>query len=97
LMALLGERAGGTLPEAVQAILERWWESYGAIRLYDEVTLVELGDDLLLRELLAASSLRDSVLHTFSPRLVAIDSARVDELVEELTRLGYTPRVVEEA
>ncbi len=97
LMALLGERAGGTLPEAVQAILERWWESYGAIRLYDEVTLVELGDDLLLRELLAASSLREAVLQTFSPRLVAIDSARVDELVEELTRLGYTPRVVEEA
>jgi len=97
LITLLGERAGGTLPEAVQAILERWWESYGAIRLYDEVTLVELGDDLLLRELLAASSLREAVLHTFSPRLVAIDSARVDELVEELTRLGYTPRVVEEA
>ena len=97
LIALLGERAGGTMPEAVQAILERWWESYGAIRLYDEVTLVELGDDLLLRELLAASSLREAVLHTFSPRLVAIDSARVDELVEELTRLGYTPRVVEEA
>jgi len=97
LIAVLGERAGGTLPEAVQAILERWWESYGAIRLYDEVTLIELGDDLLLRELLAASSLREAVLHTFSPRLVAIDSARVDELVEELTRLGYTPRMVDEA
>jgi len=96
LMAVLGERAGGTLPEAVRAILERWWDSYGAIRLYDEVTLVELGDDLLLRELLAASTLREAVLHTFSPRLVAIDSARVDELVEELTRLGYTPRVVDE-
>jgi len=61
------------------------------------VTLIELGDDLLLRELLAASSLREAVLHTFSPRLVAIDSARVDELVEELTRLGYTPRMVDEA
>jgi len=96
LLAVLGERAGNTLPEAVRAIMERWWESYGAIRLYDEVTLVELGDDLLLRELLAASSLGAAVLHTFSPRLVAIDSARVDVMVADLTRLGYTPRVVEE-
>jgi hypothetical protein len=66
------------------------------VRLYDELAVIELNDDLLLAELLAATSLDASLIHTFSPRLVAIDAAKADALVAELTRRGYAPRVVEE-
>lgn len=87
--------AGGTLPEQVGAALAEWWAGYGTIRLYDELALVELDDDLLLRELLVTSSLGGMLVYTCSPRVVAIDPARVDELLAELTRLGHTPRLVE--
>ncbi len=87
------ERLAGTLGPTI----EEWWTRYGTVRLYDDLTLVELGDDLLLREILASSSLQDMLVYTFSPRLVAVRPVNVDELVAELTRLGYTPRVAEEA
>ena len=95
-IAFLKQRAGKKLPAAVTAAIEDWWNGYGAIRLYDELTLIECGDDVLLTELLAATSLRASLIHTFSPRLIAIESARTDELVAELTARGYAPRVIEE-
>lgn len=97
LINALTSRAGRPLPDAVREILERWWSGYGAIRLYDDVTLIELGDDVLLRELRATSSLDRALVHTFSPRLVAVDGSMVQDLIAELRRLGHTPRVVEEA
>jgi hypothetical protein len=88
-----GSRA--PLPVGARAAIERWWEGYGAVRLYDEVCLVELGDDFLLPELLAATPLRGWLVHTFSPRLIAVEPAAVDNLVAALARLGHAPRVVE--
>jgi hypothetical protein len=89
--------AGGRLAPPVQAVLDGWWARYGRIRLYDELTLLELGDDILLKELLATSRLRAALVAQLSPRLAAVDPARVDDLIAELTRLGYMPRVVEAA
>jgi len=91
----LAERAGGTLPPAVSAALDRWWSGYGAIRLYDELALIEFRDDVLLSELRAATTLDSALIHVFSPRLVAVDAGKADELVAELTARGYTPRLVE--
>jgi hypothetical protein len=95
LLAWLAERADGPLPAAARQTLEGWWAHYGTLRLYDEVTLIELGDDLLLRELQATTSLDRALLYTFSPRVIAVDPAAADGLVAELTRQGHTPRVVE--
>jgi hypothetical protein len=92
----LSTRASKKLPAAVTKTIDEWWSGYGAIRLYDELTLIEFGDDVLLSELLAATSLDASLLHTFSPRLVAVEPARADDLVAELTARGYAPRVVED-
>jgi hypothetical protein len=95
LLAWLAERAAGPLPAAARQRLEGWWAHYGTLRLYDEITLIELGDDLLLRELQATTSLDKALLYTFSPRVIAVDPAAADALVAELTRQGHTPRVVE--
>jgi hypothetical protein len=93
----LAERSTTALPEGARATLERWWADYGSVRLYDDITLLELEDDFVLPELLATTSLRSSLVHTFSPRLIAVDPAAVDDLVAELARLGHAPRVVEGA
>jgi hypothetical protein len=97
LLAILTERIGGSMPEEVRAVLDAWWTSYGKVRLYDDLTLIELDDDILLQVLLATSSLRSALVEVITPRLVAIDPAATRPLVGELERLGYTPRVVEDA
>ncbi|HET7035862.1 MAG TPA: helicase-associated domain-containing protein [Thermomicrobiaceae bacterium] len=94
LLGALDER-GVTLPPVAREQLLAWWSAYGQVRLYDELTVIELADDRLLPELLAATSLGEKVLFTFSPRLIAIESGAADELVAELTRLGHAPRLVE--
>lgn len=98
LIAFLEQHSGheATLPPTAVTTIQRWWKAYGAIRLYDELALIELSDDVLLPELLAASALRKSVLHTFSPRLIAVDPGAVDAVVADLTARGYTPRVIED-
>lgn len=97
LLEVLTKVAGGALPDDVRQVIEHWWQAFGRVRLYDDMTLIELGDDLLGRELQATSSLAQRQIHAFSPRLIAVDPADVEGLVTELTRLGYMPRVVEEA
>ena len=57
------------------------------------LTVLELADDLALRELMANTDLRRHIIHQFSPRLVVVEDSAVDALVEELVKKGYTPKV----
>ncbi len=93
----LANCAGGVLPDAVRQTIDDWWKAYGTIRLYDDVTLIELGDDVLLRELRATTSLERTLVHVFSPRLIAVEGAMAEDLLAEIKRLGHTPRLVESA
>lgn len=97
LIRLLNDYAGGTLPATARKELDRWWRHYGTIRLYDELTVIELSDDLLLAELLASTPLESAIVQTFSPRLIAIDTVRAEEIIAELANRGYAPRVIEES
>jgi hypothetical protein len=97
LLRILAERAGGGVPVDVRAVVDSWWKNYGNIRLYDDLTLVEFDDDILLQEFLVTSSLHGSLVDVLTPRLVAIDPATIRPLLGEMERLGYTPRVVEDA
>ena len=97
LRAFLRERASPVVPEQALATLDRWLGSYGRLRLYDEVALVEVSEEALLSELLATGALGHLVLHAISPRVVAVAPAQTGALVEALTRLGHTPRVLEGA
>ena len=68
-------------------------ERFGRIRAYESVSVLTLGDDLALRELLASTSLREAILYEISPRAVVGRSEAIDALVEELTTKGFTPGV----
>lgn len=96
MIELLVQYGDERLAETLGPTLQEWWAGYGTVRLYDDLTLIELGDDILLREILASSRLQDALVYTFSPRLIAVRPAHVDALVAELNRLGYTPRVTGE-
>jgi hypothetical protein len=87
--------AGARLPEATSRRIEDLWSRFGHIHLYEKLTVLELADDLALRELLANTDLRQHVIHQFSPRLVVVEDSAVDALVEELIKKGYTPKVVD--
>ena len=76
-----------------QRKLRAWGRNYGQLHVYENLTLIELADEYALQELLVSTSLREHVVYQFSPRLVAIQDDAVDELVQEMERRGYTPRV----
>ncbi len=94
LLGLLAERSSKPLPGRVRSSIERWWASYGSVRLYDELSMVELSEEVLPAEVLAAvPALRQHLVYALSPRLLAVEPAAADVVVAELVRLGYAPRV----
>jgi hypothetical protein len=91
LVRLLEGHAGQSLPATMQSTLDRWWTGYGKVRLYDDLTLIELDDDYLLPELLRTTSLGSAIIYTFSPRLIAVEPGAVERLTTEMTRAGHPP------
>lgn len=89
------EKAGAPLPETTRQHIEDLWSHFGQVHLYEKLTVLELADDLALRELSANINLRQHIVHQFSPRLVVVEDSAVDSLVEELIQKGYTPKVAD--
>lgn len=87
------EEMNAPLPAKAQAMLANITARFGKIRVYEGLTVLQLGDDLALRELLAATSLGQRIRYQISPRAVVIDDAAVPELLAELEGRGYTPAV----
>ena len=83
---------GQPMPEDVQSRLAGWWTSYGRVRLYRDVSIIEFGDDFALAEMKAVSSLEKLMIAEISPRLVVIPKDAMTRLQAELQRAGYTPR-----
>jgi hypothetical protein len=81
------------MPEAIRIQLTQWWEAYGRVRVYENLTVIEFGDDYALAELQATTSLDQFLIATISPRLVIIDEDGVDVLKADLEKAGYTPKV----
>jgi hypothetical protein len=82
------------IPEAVHRTLHDWWARYGQVRLYQGFALLELGDDVTLRELEASTSLSQHILTRLTPRLVVLPDEAVEALLQEFTAKGYTPKEV---
>jgi Helicase conserved C-terminal domain len=97
LIAWMERWSKSRVPENVRRRIECASESFGTVRLYDDLTLMELGDDFLLRELDAVADLRDMTIHVFSPRLLAVDAEQSPALLASLTKAGYRPRLLDEA
>jgi len=86
---------GAPISTEMRQALEKWRAGYGLVRLYDNLTVVEFADDYALREIRACTSIEQYIIFEFSPRLVAVQPEFVDVLAAEMTRKGYTPKIVE--
>ncbi len=81
------------MPRAVRSQLFQWWQLYGQARIYRNATLIEFGDDYALTEMKAVTGLQKALVAELSPRLVLIDGSAVTDLVAQLEKAGYTPKV----
>ena len=80
------------MPDSIQEQLAAWWAAYGRVRIYDDLTIVEFGDDYALAEMKAVTSLENYLIAEISPRLVIISREAVAPLVAQLEKAGYTPK-----
>ncbi len=80
------------IPRAVHQRLSELWTRYGEVHLYEGLALLEVKDDITLRELEASTSLTQHILARLSPGLVVLADEAVDALFSELADQGYMPR-----
>ncbi|MEZ4709426.1 MAG: helicase-associated domain-containing protein [Caldilineaceae bacterium] len=81
------------MPEPVHAQLMAWWQRYGQVRIYEDVTIIEFADDYALAEMKAVTGIEKVLIAEISPRLVLIPRSAVAPLTAELEKAGYTPKV----
>jgi hypothetical protein len=65
-----------------------------AVRLHRRVCLILTEDALLAEELLARKRLAQDIAGRLSARALLIRPGRVESVVEELKKMGHTPRMV---
>ena len=94
ILAVLESAAGKPPPAPLAESFKKWQQNFGSLHFYEDLALMEFGDDYALNELLAGTSLSKYLLYRFSSRLIALRPAGVDVLREELVKKGYTPKVV---
>jgi hypothetical protein len=64
------------------------------VKLHKNVTLIRTSEPLLTEELLARKPLARYVLGRLSDTVLLIQADDSDAVIEELRRMGHTPRVV---
>jgi hypothetical protein len=64
-----------------------------ATKLHRRVCLIQTEDAVLAEELLAHKKLSQDVVGRLTPTVLLVRAGRVDAVVEELQRMGHTPRV----
>jgi hypothetical protein len=64
------------------------------VKLHKQVSLIRTADPLLTEELLARKTLARMVMGRLSDTVVLVEAEEEDALLEELRRMGHTPRVV---
>lgn len=89
------EALGVKVPDAARKRFNQVAEHFGRVRIYEDVTVLQLADDIALRELLASTSLAKFIIYQISPRAVVIDQAGVEVLTAEMVTQGHTPKVIE--
>lgn len=86
---------GARLPAEIQKRLAAWWQQYGQVRLYQNLTLIEFADDYALAEMRAVTAIDDLLLVEISPRAVVIPATAVESLYAALQKAGYTPKLTD--
>jgi hypothetical protein len=80
------------MPAVVETRLTEWWQAYGQVRIYEDVTIIEFDDDYTLVEMKAVTSLEKRLIAEITPRLVLVPREAVEPLTAELEKAGYTPK-----
>ena len=87
--------AGFPLPPPVLETLQTWQRRAGRYQLYEQMAVVEFGEDVSPEELRAICRLSNAEFYQPGPRcLIFPDPQVAPALVEELRRRGYTPQVL---
>ena len=87
--------AGFALPAATATRLRDWQAKAGRHQLYDNLAVIECGEDMHPSEVSALVALSAGMLYPVAPRcLVALNLEAVPALVDDLRRRGYTPQVL---
>ena len=90
------ERQTDTPLEHLLAQLERWTASYGCIRLYTGVSLLEVADTTVMRELTVTTSVEEQIVQVISPTRMILKKQGAERIVEVLKRRGQVPLLHEE-
>jgi hypothetical protein len=73
------------------AQLEHWIASYGQVRLYTGVSLLEVADTLVMRELIATTPVEEQIVQTITPTRMILKKQGAERLIEDLKRRGQVP------
>jgi hypothetical protein len=65
-----------------------------AVKLHRRVCLIQTEDALLAEELIARKKLSQEVAGRLTDRILLVRPGRVDVVIDELRRMGHTPRVI---
>ena len=85
----------GTFPQILTQ-LDQWIASYGRVRIYTGVTLLETSDTGVMRELSATTSLDEQIVQTIHPTLHILKKAATERITEEAKRRGPSPLLHDE-
>jgi hypothetical protein len=64
------------------------------VKLHRRVCLVQTEDAVLAEELLARKKLSRDVVGRLTDRVLLVRPGRVESVVDELQKMGHTPRVI---
>ena len=95
LLQLLHQHAEPSLVPLL-AQLECRIKNYGRVRLYTDVTLLEVADTPVLRELSATTPLEEQIVRTIHPTLLILKKQGADRMMQDLKRRGQVPLLHEE-
>lgn len=76
--------------------LERWTASYGRVRFYTGVSLMEVADSVVMRELAATTSVEEQIVQSITPALMILKKQGTERIIDDLKRRGQGPLLHEE-
>jgi hypothetical protein len=96
LLSLLQREASNTGDAALRALVvqvEQWYNSYGRVRLYTGMSLLEVADTAVLREVSAYTHLEAYSVQQLQPTIHIVKKDALTRLVDDVKRHGLTPLV----
>jgi hypothetical protein len=81
---------------ALADLVEQWFASYGRVRIYTGVAMLEVSDTNVLREITAYTDLNAQIVQQLQPTIHLIKKDAVKRLIDDMKRHGQSPLVHDE-